>query len=156
MTENVVNKVAYLRSTRTFPNDIDELVFECDKAYLDTANAVNSRTIGIYPVNKPAITGNKYFIVRNEGRQSLRKIYAFESFANIPHGINFNDIEYQVAGYGNYTDDINWYGIINGTSVLIPGQVVFYLTATDIVFVVDGSEPAISYGIIVLEWASDF
>jgi len=155
---NVTNQVAYLRTSRNFPKELDQLSVEINKAYIDIANVANARTIGEYPTKRPAITGNKYYIKKNQGQQSLRRIYPFTSFANIPHQINFNEIEYQVAGYGNYTDLTNWYGIIDGTNVSIAGQISFYLTKTDIIFLVGAGAPPIGsgYGQVILEWASDF
>ena len=155
---NVTNQVAYLRTSRNFPTDIEQLAVEINKAYIDIANVVNARTIGEYPTNKPAITGNRYYFTKNQAQQSLRRVYTFTSFANIAHQINFNAIHYQVTGYGNYTDGTNWYGIINGTSVAIAGQVSFYLTPSDIIFLTGAGVPPIGtgYGQIIIEYASQF
>lgn len=150
---NIVNQVPYLRNTREFPEDTHDLVTEISKAYIDTANAVNDRTIGIYPETRPAITGNTYFITQNRKQQSLRQVYSFTTTANIPHGIPLSQIDRVINGYGSYTDGTNWYGVIFATSNVIANQLTFYLTTTDIVFIGAGF-PALTKGTIVLEWLS--
>src|SRR6266851_4012844 len=63
MNQNVFNQAPYLRVQRNFPtNDIKELCLQLDKGYIDTASAVNLRTIGIFTVRRLAITGNSYYL----------------------------------------------------------------------------------------------
>jgi len=76
MSTNVVNQVAYLRTTRQFPEELHQLTVEVNKSYVDTANAVNNRIIGIFPTNRPAITGESWFLT-NQRQQSLRQVYPF-------------------------------------------------------------------------------
>jgi hypothetical protein len=47
-----------------------------NKTYIDIANAVNNRTISIFPANRSAITGESWFI-KNQRQQSFRQIYPF-------------------------------------------------------------------------------
>lgn len=151
---NVVNTVAYLRTSRNFSTDPDNLVGELGKSYIDTALAINERTIGIYPKNRPAITGNAWYLSGLK-QQTLRQVYSFTTTANIPHGITLNQISSIVRSYGNYTDGTNWYGIISGSNVAIIGQLSFYLSANDIIFLSGVGAPALTSGTIVLEWLSD-
>lgn len=158
MNSSFINATPYLRTSRSFPEDLHEISIEINKAYLDIALSVNARTIGLFSLNKPTITGESWFYDNNQKHQGLRKIFTFTSFANIPHSLDIPTINSFSRNYGEYTDGTNWYGLISGTSVLIPGQVVFYITPTDIVFVQDGSQPSISpngKGILVLEWLSN-
>jgi hypothetical protein len=165
MTAEIVNQVPYLRASREFPTDLDHLVQEVNQSYLDVAQAVNDRTIGIYPVNKRAITGNNYFLKGKAKQQSFRQVYPFTGAGNIPHGINILTIaSMSPFCYGTYRDAaFNWYGAIYATSVPIPGQVTFYITPNtsssvldgNIVVIVGAGAPAIVSGIIVLEWISN-
>lgn len=157
MSSNVINQVAYLRTSRSFPEDIDELTVELNKSYIDIANNVNARTIGLFPVNRPAITGESWFVEKNKRQQGFRQVYAFTTTANIPHGINFDEVYAFVRNWGEFTDSAtgNWYGLIHGSTVSITGQRSFYLTPTDIVFLAGAGAPPITYGTIVLEWISD-
>ena len=153
MSSNITNQVAYLRTSREFPGDAQILSIELEKAYIDIANVVNSRTIGLFPSNRPAITGNSFFIRNNQRQQTLRQVYVFTSTAPIPHGINFTQIDYIAAMYGQYTDGTNWYGLIPGSNVAIAGQISFYLDPTNIQFLVSGA-PTLTKGILIIEWMS--
>ena len=154
MSTNISNQVAYLRSSREFPTEVGRLAVEVDRASVDTANAVNTRTIGIYSVNKSAITGESWFIRNNQKQQTLRQIYTFTSAGNIPHGLDFNSISQFTKPSGSFTDGSNYYGVIYGSSTAIAGQVSFYITPTYIVVLSGGGAPSITSGTIVLEWAS--
>lgn len=156
MSSNIVNQVSFLRTTRDFPTeDPEQLSVECNKAYLDTANAVNSRIIGIFPVSRPAVTGESWFFT-NQKQQTLRQVYDVTSTTSIAHGLTLSQIPRFTRLYGNFTDSTNWYGFIPGTpNLAIPGQIVFYLTPTNIVFVVGAGAPTVSKGQVVLEWLSN-
>lgn len=153
MSTNITNQIAYLRTSRNFTPEIGKLVEELNKSYIDTANAVNSRTIGLFSVNVASITGESWYISKNQRQQSLRQVYTFTSFASINHGLKTDQIERFVRGFGSYTDGTNWYGLIFGTNVALAGQAVFYITPTQIVFNTAGA-PALTKGTVVLEWLS--
>lgn len=147
--------VPYLRTYRTFPADnIESLSMEASKGYIDTALAVNARTIGIFPPNKSAITGENWFISENRPQQGQRRIYTFTTTANIPHGITLSQIERFVRIYGTYTDGTNWYSITPTSSTAIAGQIGIYVTSTNIVFTLGAGAPVPTSGTIVLEWLS--
>lgn len=153
-TPNPINSVAYLRTSREFPNDLDQLCVEVNKTYLELAQAINVRTIGLYSTNRPSITGNSYFLTSSR-QQTLRQVYTFTSTTAINHNIlNINPSMFTNC-YGNYTDGTNGYGLFFATSVAIAGQITFYVTATQIVFVVGAGAPVITSGRVVLEWISN-
>ncbi len=154
MTANVANQVAFLRTSREYPEDPHMLSVEVNKTYLDIAQAVNNRTIGIYPVNRPVITGNNYFITGSQRQQSLRQFYSFSGTSAIPHGINLSQISRFVQKYGDYTDGTNWYGLMATTNIAIPGQISFYLDPTNINFLIGAGAPSLTTGTINLEWIS--
>jgi hypothetical protein len=155
MTTNVVNQIAYLRTSREFPEEIRQLALEANKSYIDTANAVNSRTIGIFPTNRPAIGGESWFLSGNRRQQNLRQVYQFTAAGNIAHGITISSISQFTKPFGSFTDGTNFYGAIYASNVAIAGQVSFYITSTNIVVLSGVGTPTISSGIIVLEWLSD-
>jgi hypothetical protein len=154
LSANIVNQVAYLRTSREFPPELKQLTVEVDKAYIDTANAINNRTISLFPTTRPAINGESWFITNNQRQQGFRQVYSFTSTANIPHGITLTSISRFVRCWGEFTDGTNWYGLIHGSNVAIAGQISFYITATNIVFLSGGGAPALTSGTIVLEWIS--
>lgn len=153
MSSNFANQVSFLRTSRNFSNDVDLLTSEIGRTYLDIATAVNSRTIGLFPTTISAITGESWFLSKNQRQQCFRQVYTFTSFASINHGLNISRLERFVRGFGSYTDDTNWYGLIFGTNVALAGQAVFYITSTQIVFNTAGA-PASTRGTVVLEWLS--
>ncbi len=162
MSANIANQVPYLRTSREFPEDVKKLTTEMSKAYIDTSNAVNNRTIGIFPVNRSAVTGESWFLQGNQRQQGLRQVYTFTSTVDIDIGFKISSISQFTKLDGTYTDGTNWYGVIAGTSVAVAGQILFYValngasTTSDVIrFVVGAGAPALTSGKIVLEWISD-
>lgn len=157
---SIINATPFLREARSFPEDIKDLSFQSSKAYLETANGINQRTIGIYPVNKSAITGNGYYF-SSQKQMGLRQMYAFTSTSNINLGFKLNTLSNIIQMYGTYTDSTSYFGLIAGTSVAIAGQISFFVTVdgasttSDIIqFVLGAGAPALTSGVIVIEWAS--
>lgn len=155
MSSNIANQMPYLRTSRSFQEDIKQISTELNRAYLDTANTVNARTIGLFATNKASINGEEWFIDSGKKRQGFRQAYVFTGAGSIPHGLNFSDIYSFTRCYGEYTDDTNWYGVISGSSIGIAGQISFYVDPTNIVILNGGGAPAIVNGIVVLEWLSN-
>lgn len=154
MSSNVVNQMPYIRSSRQFPQDPQALQVELDKSYIDIASAVNLRVIGIHATVRPSITGEQWFIANNRMQQTLRQVYSFTATTAINHNIP-NVIPGQFLHcYGSYSDSTNTFGLIFGTSVAIAGQISFYVTSTQIIFVVGAGAPALTSGVIVLHWVS--
>lgn len=154
MSLNILNQTPYLRTTRNFPKDEDLLLVQINKAYVDIANCVNDRIIGIFAKNRPAITGSAWYINNNQKQQSLRQIYTFIAAGNIPHNIPNLQPGQVINGFGSYTDGTNTFGVIFGTSVALAGEVTFYVTTTNIVIGAGAGAPAISSGIVNIEWLS--
>lgn len=155
MSSNVVNQTAYLRTAKEFPEDVHQLSFEVNRTYVDIANAVNNRTIGIYPTNRPAVTGNSFFLTTNR-RQTFRQIYSVTA-ADIAAGFINHNIRNVIPGQfiqccGSYTDGTNTFGLFFASSVAIAGQTTFYVTSTQIILLVGGGAPVLTSGIIILEW----
>lgn len=158
---SIINQSPFLRTARKFPEDLHMLALEVDKTYIDIANAVNNRTIGLFPTTRPAINGESWFLTKNQRQQGFRQVYLFEATGNVPHGIPFDDVSYFTNCFGSYTDGTNWYGVIFGSNVAIAGQVSFYITPTtssasgNIVILSGAGAPTIDYGLIVLQWITN-
>ena len=151
---NIVNQIPYLRTSRNFPKEINQLVVEINKAYIDIANAVNQRTISIFPVNRPAVTGESWFFDRNNKQQTFRQLYTFTATTAINHGITVSTPGQFTRCFGSYTDGTNNYSLPWSTNVAIAGQITFYVTATQIIFMIGAGAPALVSGRIVLEYLS--
>ncbi len=154
MSSNIINQVSFLRTSRLFPEEIGQLVVEVNRSYTDIANAVNSRVIGIFALNKPSLNGEEWFLT-SQRQQGLRQLYQFTGAGNVPHNINFNSVSQFTAAYGSYTDGTNYYGCMYASDVAITGQFTFYITPTNIVVLDGGGTPAITSGTIVLQWISN-
>ena len=151
---NIINSSPYLRTSREFPQNIEKLTLQIDKSWVDIANTMNVRTIGLFPTNRQAISGESWFLTGNQRQQTLRQVYIFNGTSAITHNISVTDPNQFTRCWGSYTDGTNNYGIIWGTSVAIAGQISFYVTATQILFKVGAGAPSLVSGRIVLEWLS--
>jgi hypothetical protein len=160
MSANVVNQMPFLRTSRNFPEEIGQFTVEVNKAYVDTANAVNNRTISLFPSDRPAINGESWFQVGNLKQQGFRQIYPFTVTppATVPipilHRIMIVTPAQFVRGFGSYTDGTNTYGLIWGSTVAIAGQISFFISPTSIVFVIGAGAPVPTSGVVILEWLS--
>lgn len=156
MSSNIINQTPYLRTSRHFPQDAQPLAVEVNRSYVDTANAVNLRTIGIFPVNVPAVTGESWFVSNNQRQQTFRRVYTFTSAGSIAHGINFAGITGFTRTYGEFTNGTNWYPLPYVDVVSATNQVNVIVTPTNIVITAGaGAPPAITNGYVILEWLSN-
>lgn len=156
MSGNLANQSPFLRTSRTFPREADPLSVEIDRSYVDIANAVNQRTIGLFPVARPAITGESWFTSKNQRQQTLRQVYTFTAAGNIAHGINFSNLTSFTRIYGTFTNGTNWYPLPYVDVANANNQVNVYVSPTNIVITSGaGAPPAITSGMVVLEWLSN-
>lgn len=156
---NFLQQSPYLREQRKFPyGDVRELANQSDHAYIDIAQKMNAREIGLYATGFQIVNGQGWYLNGgNLKQQALRQVYQFTVAGNIPHGLNWASVSFiSPNSYGTYTDGTNWYGVIYASSTAIAGQVSFYVTPTNIVVLVDAGAPVPTSGIINLEWVSQF
>lgn len=162
--DNVINSGPYLRTSRQFPPEINQLALEVNKSYVDIASNINNRTISIFATLRPAQTGESWFLVKNQKQQGFRQVYTFTSTADINIGFKLSSIDRITHAHGVYFIDVpvSYFGLIYGTSVAIAGQISFYVTVnpasttSDIIrFVTGVGAPALIRGLIVLEWISE-
>lgn len=158
MSSNVVNQVSYLRTSREFPeNDAEELSVEINKTYIDIANSVNARTIGLFPTTRPAVTGESWYLTKNQRQQGLRQVYTFETLpVDMEHGIDFAKIYGFVRIFGAMTDGTYWYTLPWVSVVDATNQINIYISDTKIKITGGGgaAQPVITSGTVVLEWLS--
>lgn len=154
MSTNVPRQTPFLRAQRHFPQDSQALAVELDKSYIDIANAVNTRTIGVYPKNFSVVTGNSWYLTgSNQRQQTLRQVYTFTSAGSIPHNINTQSISGFTFISGSFTDGTNFYPLPY-VAIVAANQVQVVITPTNIVITAGGGAPTIASGVIVLEWLS--
>lgn len=150
MIPTLINQSPYLRTSREFPEEMHGFAREVNKAYIETANAVNLRAIGLFPTSRAIVTGEAWYLTSNQKQQSLRQVFTFTNTTTFNH--NLKIIAGQVPrAFGSFTDSTNTYGLIYGSNIAIAGQIGFYITPTQIVFTVGASAPALQSGLIVIE-----
>lgn len=150
---NVVNQMPYLRTSREFPRDIIQISEAVSKAYIDIANKMNSRTIGIFPVNRPSITGEAWFNENNLKEQTIRQVFPITSFSAINHNLDFDNITTFTVIRGIVFDGTNYYPIpypSNNSNLIV----TIDITPTQITFTT-GAGAMISSGFILLEWMTN-
>lgn len=151
-------RTPYLVQQRKFPSEsIQALTVQIDRAYIDIAEKVNSRTISIFGLKTPIITGEKWYITGQvTQQQTLRNLFTYTSAGSIPHDLNFANIDGFTKIYGTFTDGSNWYPLPYVDTVAATNQVNVIVTPTNIVITRGAGAPAITSGFVIIEWLSDF
>ena len=163
---NFVNHSPYLRTSREFPeDDPNELSVEINKSYVDIAQTVNARTIGLFPSTRPAISGESWFLEGNQRQQGIRQSYPFTGpitgLYSFPHNINTADISQFVRIWGTFfaigAGSSSFYYPLPYVDVLAAdNQVSLYVGLTKIfISVGTGFTPVIQFGQVTLEWISE-
>ncbi len=155
MTTNIPKQTPFLRAQRTFPQQAPDLVQEIDLAYVDIANAVNARTIGLFANSQTIATGESWYVANNRKQQSQRQVFVFTAAGAFNHNIGNALQTVSPNSYGQATDGTNWFGVIFGSSVAIAGQYSFFVNKTQITVLAGAGVPAITGGFIVLEWLTN-
>jgi len=158
MNNNPTNATNFLRSSRDFPtDDVGKLGVELNKSYIDIALAVNSRTIGLFTVNKSAVTGNIYLVRNNQRQQSLRQVYIFGAIAAgaslaIPYKISTYTAFATI--YGTCKTNVPDNRPIPYASVTAAANIELNVGSSNINILVGSSSPNIVSGMIIVEWLS--
>ena len=153
MSANVINQVAFLKTSREFPEEIKELTVQINKTYVDIANAVNNRTIGLFSVNRPAITGESWFFNGVPRQQTLRQVYEITSTASFNHGLDTTAISTFTKITGIGYDGTNWFPIpyLSTNPAFSLG---IFVTPTQVILDPGASRTLVS-GFVLLEWLSN-
>ena len=151
MTANIVNNAPYLRSTREFSPLVASLIKDLDKAYVDTAICVNERVIGTYSTSGAAITGESWFVTSSKKQQTTRQVFSINGAGSFAHNLDLSRISNFTRIYGTAYDGTTYYPLpyVDPTAA---NQIGISVTGTNIVVTAGGTAPAITSGIIVLEW----
>lgn len=161
MANKIINKGAFLRGQRLFPQEAQPLSVEIDRSYVEMASKINDKTIGFFTTSSSAVTGEKWQI---DGKtyNGFRQMYTFETTGNIEHLLQLENILAFTRIYGTFVDSSDpdpdlwiWYPLPYVDATAADNQVSLTVTSTDIVITAGGgSPPAVSSGYVVLEWIS--
>ena len=155
MAGNESSVTAFLRRQRDFSNDINSLPAELNRAYIDLANYINNREIGVYVSNIRAYNGQSWYLANNRKQDGLRSVYPITGPGSYPHNIDLTQINAITNITGTATNGTNWYPLplVNTASAL--NQISVVVTPTNIVVTAGAGAPVITSGTIVLEWISN-
>lgn len=151
MGAKILNKSAFLREQRTFPQEAQPLSVEMDRSYVEIANKINDRTIGFFATTYPSVTGEKW-LINGVTYQGFRQLYTFTSSGNINHNLDIANMYTFTRSYGMFSDGTNWYPLPYVNATAVANQVQVIVTPTQIQITTGGGAPAISSGFVVLEW----
>jgi hypothetical protein len=168
MNNTIFNQNAFLRTQVAFPTDMDELVLELDKGWVDTASAINNRIISLFATNKSVITGESWFIFQSRKQQTLRRVYTFGPIppaTDIPAGTEV-DIPINIPNFTQFTriwgtvvtTAIDWrplpyvdpFLVTTGMALLV-GPIA---GINNIRIVLGATAQPVTSGLVVLEWLS--
>jgi hypothetical protein len=153
---NSIQVSPFLRVQRQFPTDTTQaLTVEINKAYVDIAQRVNERIVGIFASKASTVTGEQWYLQGGSAKQqSIRQVYPITGAGSYPHGINFASITNIVKIYGTFTDGTNWYPLPYVDTTSATDQISLSVTPTNLVVTAGGGAPAITKGTVILEWLS--
>jgi len=155
-----LNSQPFLITSRFFPPDLTLLQPVLNKAWIETAQAVNARVIGSFePIEN--ITGEKWFEESVEGqpirrRQSYRMFFRFGAIVAgvtlpIPYEINTLDEFTRIYGTCE-TDVIDFRPIPYASATVVTEQIELQVTPTVINIINGAGAPDIVRGIVVMEY----
>lgn len=153
---NTINQGSFLRTSRNFPADLNQLAIEVDRAYIDIARSVNNRTIGFFTVNKSSGGGENWYIEQNLRQQNLRQVYTWnDANLTIPHGINLFTLTNFVRIWGTFFDGTNWQNLPYVDVLNVTNQINVKVNNTNIIITKGaGTPPTCTNGLVTLEWIS--
>lgn len=154
---SVSNPGNFLRTSRNFPSDSQALSVELSKSYVDIASQVNNKINGTFGLNSQVITSESWFLSGESNRQfTLRNVFEFsDSNLTITHGINLAGVSYFTRIYGTFFDGTYWWPLPYVDVTSATNQINVSVSATQIIVTKGGgSPPAVSNGLIIIEWLS--
>lgn len=153
MTFNPTSSIApYLQTSVFFPNEFDEFRVKFLELYRDISNCVNVRQIAVFDLQE-FLTGESWATNGNPQRkkQTYRKIFYF-SDASLTFAHNITNLTLTTHIYGSFTDGTNFYPLPYVSSAAVANQIQVVVTPTNVVVTKGGGAPAITNGVIVLEY----
>lgn len=157
MTANITNQQGFLRTSRNYPPELSQLAVEVSKSYIDVANAVNIRVIGLFAINKATVGGESWFLTNNQRQQNLRQVYKFaDGNLVIPHGLNLKTLTNFVRIWGTFFDGVRWQTLPYVDVLNVTNQITVNVDVTNINIIKGaGAPPACQNGLVIIEWISN-
>lgn len=151
------SKAAFLPTYDVFSEDESQRLYQLNKNYTDTANAVNVREISLYDTVE-LINGQQFFTAGNAQRKRFgyRKVFSIGAInagvtLTTAHGISGITLFTQI--FGTVITNVPDYRPIPFTSATaVTAQIEIRADTTNIYIVNGATAPPITSGIVVLEY----
>ncbi len=162
VTTDTLQRGAFLRTTRNFPEDLHQLTVEVNQSYTEVASAVNNRTVGFFIANRATVTGENWFVPQQNGvssqrQQGIREVYSWDdSNLTIQHGLQFLSLSNFVRIWGTFFDGTNWQTLPYVDVTNATNQINVKVNSTNIVITKGGgSPPSCTNGLVILEYIAN-
>lgn len=161
INQNFINQSPYLRTSRQFPIDPGNLCIELNTMYNEVSNAINLRTIGLFPTTRGAITGEGWYLNSPNRQQGIRQVYTLagpiSTDTDIPHFIPVNSYTNFVRIWGTCfeTSAQVWNTLPRMSVTNVTSQIRLQVNATNIRVEFGVTAPAIQNIMICLEYLSN-
>jgi hypothetical protein len=148
----------FLSTSEVYPEDNSQLLIQLTSIYTATANAVNTREIGIYQDGIEGVTGQQFSSpgASQDFRPVYRKAFYFGGLASgatktIAHGLT------GVTAYTNIygtiiTDVVDYRPLPYVNTSAVGNQISLLVDATNIIIVSGATAPNVTSGIVILEY----
>jgi hypothetical protein len=155
MSSNVANRSPFLRTSREFPEDLENLTRECNKSYIDIALNVNQKSIGLFTTNKASQNGESWFITAGRQQQGFRQVFNIGAIASFNHGLNWSSIQFITRLWAIGYDGTSYYPIpyVNATDAT--ANIGISINSTQVVFTTGADSPSITSTLVIIEWISN-
>jgi len=141
----------FISQNTTYSQDESQRLLQHTKFAADAARYINTREIALYD-RVEIQTGQQWFNLANnqQKRYGFRKTFAISDAAlTFAHGITGITLCTYIGG--SFTDGTNFYPLPYVSTVLA-NQIQVVVTATQVIITKGGGAPAISSGVLVLEY----
>ena len=139
----------FLPNNTTYSEKNDQYLIQVTNQNALTSNTVNLREIAVYDLLE-ILNGQLWFSADAQTkRPCFRQVYSISSKTNFNHGITGETLFTRI--YGGATDGTNYFPLPYVSSNPA-NQIGLSVTPTQVVFDSGGSSPAITNGVIVLEY----
>lgn len=154
----------FLREQRNFPrDDMKELSRQTDQSYVDIAQKMNARTIGVYATNFPLINGETWYLTGdNKKQQAMRQVYPLGAIGtnspiSIATGLKKGSYSMITRLWGMAVTSVDYRPLPYVSSSAVTGQtdMRFDVASGNIVGFNGSTATPIVSGFIVLEWLSN-
>ncbi len=140
----------FLPTSTFFPEDFEQFRIKFLELYRNIANTTNTREVGIFD-EVEFLTGEQWFEPGNsqQKRRTFRRAYSISSSGAFDHGLS--GITLYTRIYGSATNGTIFFPIPY-VSIVLAEQIQIQVNSTQVVITSGGSAPAITNGIVVLEF----